>query len=242
MNILIPMAGEGKRFIISGFDVPKPLIDVLGKPMIQWAVDTLGLHGKKIFIIRSQHKKYGLHQVLKDKYNDCEIIDIDYVTEGAVCTCLLAKRFIDNDEDLVIANCDQIMEWDADKFLSFVESSTYDGVVVTYYANTPLNSYVKLNDDGIATQFKEKEVISNESLNGIHYWKKGSDFVYSAEKMIELDERANNEFYIAPTYNYLVEDGKKICAYHINVSDHNAIGTPCDLYNFVNRRLVYEDF
>lgn len=239
MNILIPMAGEGRRFVLSGFEVPKPMIDVLGKPMIQWAVDTLGLCGHYIFITKKQHAVYGLKRVLTTVYPGCDIIDIDYTTEGAACTCLLAKRFIDNEDELVIANCDQIMRWDGAKFMDYINNSTdLDGAVVTYTAVTDKNSYVRLNDEGVAVEFAEKKVISEESLNGIHYWRKGSYFVSSAESMIAADDRVNNEFYIAPTYNYLLND-KCIGAYHIDSRSHCAIGTPADLYNFVNSELTY---
>lgn len=242
MNILIPMAGEGSRFIIGGFDQPKPLIDVLGKPMIQWAVDTLGF-GKDqqyIFIIKRQHIKYGLKKVLEDLYPGCKVIDIDYTTEGAACTCLLAERYIDNDEELLEANCDQIMDWNYKSFCNFKDATDYDGLVVTYYANTEKNSYVRLNSSGLAVEFAEKKIISNESLNGIHYWRYGKDFVKSAKAMIAADDRVNNEFYIAPTYNYMIKEGKKITAWHIDSKCHNAIGTPADLYYYVNRRLLYE--
>lgn len=243
MNILIPMAGEGGRFIIGGFDAPKPMIDVLGKPMIQWAVDTLGFKDNNyIFIIKRQHIKYGLKKTLENLYSGCDIIDIDYTTQGAVCTCLLAERFINNDEELLIANCDQIMDWDVNAFIKFkAGQEKYDGIVVTYYANTDKNSYVKLDSKGIALEFAEKKVISNESLNGIHYWRKGKDFVESAKAMIDIDDRVNNEFYIAPTYNHMIKAGKKITAWHIDSKCHNAIGTPADLYYYINRKCLYEN-
>jgi len=241
MNILIPMAGEGSRFIIGGFDTPKPMIDVLGKPMIQRAVDTLGFKDyHHIFIIKKQHIKYGLKKTLEDLYPGCDIIDIDYTTDGAVCTCLLAERFINNDEELLEANCDQIMDWNVDAFMKFKNNTDCDGVVVTYYADTDKNSYVRLDNDGIAVEFAEKKVISNESLNGIHYWKRGKDFVESAKAMMAADDRSNNEFYIAPSYNYMIEAGKKIMAWHIDSKCHNAIGTPADLYYYINGRLLYE--
>lgn len=234
MNILIPMAGEGKRFIIGGFECPKPLIDVLGKPMIQQSLDTLGIRGRNIFIIKKSHIVYGLKSLLKSLYSDCKIIDIDYTTDGAACTCLLAERFINNDDELIIANCDQIMKWNGGEFTSFLNTTHHDGIVVTYYSNTPNNSYIKVDKNAKGILIREKEVISNESLNGIHYWKKGRYFVESAKRMIDEDDRVNNEFFIAPTYNYMIKDGKSVGIYHIDGNKHIAIGTPTDLYNFVN--------
>ncbi len=237
MNILIPMAGEGSRFKIAGFKKPKPLIDIYGKPMIQWAIDSLNLSGNKIFVINSKHKEFGLDCLLKDLYPKCKVIEVNKITEGAACTCLLAKKIINNDEELVIANCDQISRWDSKKFLEFVKNN-YDGVVITFNSTSPYNSYVKLNSKGEALLFAEKKVISNNALTGICYWKKGSDFVYSAERMIEENDRTNNEFFVSPTYNYLIMKRKKIVAYEVTDKEHIPIGIPYDLYLFLNNRQI----
>jgi len=146
----------------------------------------------------------------------------------------LAKKHIDNNQPLIIANCDQIMHWDSQKFINEIEKRQCDGCVVTYYTATPKNSYVKLDANGFAIQIAEKKVISNLSLNGIHYWKKGRDFVRSSESMIMKNIRVNNEFYVAPTYNELIREGKRIINYHIDASQHNAVGTPEDLKRYEN--------
>ena len=132
----------------------------------------------------------------------------------------------------MIANCDQIMEWDSKLFLEKVNRTQCDGAVVTYSSNTEKNSYVKISDEGYATEFAEKKVISEFSLNGIHYWKNGSDFVNSTRDMIHKNIRVNNEFYIAPTYNELILNKKKIIIHHINKNLHHAIGTPEDLKKY----------
>lgn len=234
INILIPLAGKNTRFIKAGFTIPKPIIDIFGKPMVCWAVDTLGIEGRKIFIIRKEHVEFGLKDLLRKLYDGCIVIDIDYYTDGPAQTALLAKTFIDNMTGLIIANCDQIMEWDAIKFINYVESTMCDGAVVTYYATTDKNSYVRLNEMGLAVEFAEKKAISTESLNGVHYWRHGKDFVRSAEAMIMENKRSNNEFYVAPTYNYLIKEGKNIRAFHIGVEQHHAVGTPEDLEAFIS--------
>jgi NDP-sugar pyrophosphorylase family protein len=155
------------------------------------------------------------------------------LTKGAACTCLIAKSLINSSKPLIITNCDQIMEWNSEEFLKECNKEI-DGVVVTYKENTPKNSYVMIDKEGFATKFAEKEVISNHSLNGIHYWKKGSDFVKSAEKMIKENIRVNNEFYIAPTYNQMIEENKKITIYKIERKSHHPVGTPEDLKKYEN--------
>jgi len=226
MNILIPMAGLGSRFSSVGYDVPKPLIKIENKPMIQLAVETLGFEGNYIFVIKKDHL---IKNKIKKLVKNSTIIEIDYTTEGPASSALLAKEYINNDEELIIANCDQIMWWDPDIVLKQIRSTNYDGVVITYHENTPKNSYASVNRKGEVKEIKEKEVISNISLNGIHYWKKGNFFISSAEKMINKDIRYNNEFYIGPTYNQLINRGYKIGIYHIPNEMHNAVGTPEDL-------------
>ena len=232
MNILIPMAGLGSRF--PNYKLPKPLIDVNGMPMVKAAVQTLGLDGKFIFIVRNCHiKEFRIDKVLTSFCN-CEIINVEDLTKGPACTALLAKSLINNDSPLVIANCDQIMKWDSLIFQSFCHNYPHDGFLVTYYSKTEKNSYVRLGYDGFVKEVKEKEVISNVSTNGIHFWKKGSLFVSSAEEMILNNETApNGEFYIAPSYNRMIKNNHKIGIYHIPNSQHWAIGTEQDLENYL---------
>lgn len=232
MNILIPMAGLGSRFKASGYTVPKPLIPIEGKPMIENAVDTLGIKGNFIFITQ---KKHNLKSHLQSIYENCNVIEIDYITKGSACTCLLAKEYINNNLPLIITNCDQIMWWDNKSFATFVQNYPYDGFVVTYTSDTIKNSYIRLNRDGFGVELAEKQVISSISLNGIHYWRQGKDFVYSAETMIKNNENYNGEFYVAPTYNNLIKKGKKIGVYHIPNEQHNAVGTPEDLIKYADK-------
>jgi CTP:phosphocholine cytidylyltransferase-like protein len=228
MNIVIPMAGLGSRF--PNNPLPKPLIDINGMPMIQVAMDSLGIVGKFIFIVRSIHvEEFKIDLILKNLY-DCEVIVVNDLTEGPACTAMLAKDFINNQDPLFIANCDQIMKWDSLSFNSFCKNYPHDGFVVTYFANTTKNSYASLDNNGLVKLIKEKEVISNVSLNGIHFWKKGSDFVDSFYKMVENDDRApNGEFYIGPSYNHMISINKKIGIYHIPNEQHWAVGTEEDL-------------
>jgi NDP-sugar pyrophosphorylase family protein len=234
MNIVIPMAGRGQRFKDVGYNVSKPLIEFLGKTMIEHAVDSLGIEGKYIFcVLKEDEEVYKLATFLRSKYT-CEIVIIDEVTEGPACTVLLAEKYINNDEPLVITNCDQIMLWNGMYFSNLAQKSNLDGMVVTYYSDTPKNSYAKVDKEtGLVTEMREKVVISNDSLNGIHYWRRGSDFVESANEMITADDRTNNEFYISNSYNYLIKNNKKIGIFKLYEGEHRPIGVPEDLSNFL---------
>jgi dTDP-glucose pyrophosphorylase len=232
MNVLIPMAGLGSRFLTKGFKLPKPLIDVNGTPMIIKAVESLGIKDAHyLFVVSTNaHTETIKEEISKDI--DCEFIEINYLTEGAACSALLFKDKINNDDELIMANCDQIMEWNPDMFLMNVRQ--YDGAVVTYHETTDKNSYARIDSFGRVLEIREKQVISNVALNGIHYWKKGRYFVESAEAMIEADERAlNGEFYVGPTYNYMINKGLNVGIYHIPNQQHHAVGVPEDLARYI---------
>ena len=231
VNVIIPMAGEGSRFPKDQY-LPKPLIDVNGKPMIVRAIESLGIDGQYHFIIRQNEYTNIVKDIIGKVVKNPNFVEITETTEGPACSALLFKQFINNDDELVIANCDQIMEWDSNLFFHNVR--LYDGAVVTYYSDTDKNSYARLDKKGHVTEIREKEVISNISLNGIHYWKQGKNFVSSAEKMIAVDDRApNGEFYIAPTYNYMIQGGLTVGIHHIPNEQHHAVGVPVDLERFL---------
>lgn len=237
MNIIIPLGGLGKRFADEGFKNPKPLIKIDEKPMILWAIESLGVSGRYIFILRKSDGYEQIKSVLETNVKDCIIQEIDYLTEGPASTCLLAKEYVNNDEELIIANCDQIMWWNGDYFIKSIRSSSYDGAIVTYYANTSKNSYARIDQSGNVVEIKEKEVISNISLNGVHYWKRGKSFVSSAEAMISNNDRAiNGEFYIGPSYNYMIKNNESVGIFHISECQHNAVGTPDDLREFLRKK------
>ena len=232
VNIVIPMAGLGSRFPRDKFYLPKPLIDVNGKPMIQRAIESLDIDGQYHFILRNDEFLSITKDVIGKIVKDPIFVTVDQTTEGPACSVLLLKDYINNDDELVTANCDQIMDWSSKLFFHNVR--LYDGAVVTYYSDTDKNSYVKLDRTGRAIRFAEKEVISNISLNGIHYWKQGKDFVVTAEQMIAANDRApNGEFYISMTYNYMVSANKECGIFHIPNECHHAVGVPVDLERFL---------
>jgi NDP-sugar pyrophosphorylase family protein len=232
MNILIPMAGLGSRFPSHTYPMPKPLIEVNGEPMISKAIKSLNLDGNYFFVIAKNQFTSLVEETITAIKPGSKFIEIDYITEGPANSALLFRNQINSNEELIIANCDQIMEWNSENFLHNVR--LYDGAVVTYHTDTDKNSYARLDKNGLVVEIREKEVISNVSLNGIHYWKKGSHFVNSADKMMELQDRApNGEFYIGPTYNHMIRQGLKVGIYHIPNEQHHPVGIPDDLKKYL---------
>ena len=233
MNVLIPMAGAGSRFADAGYTFPKPLIEVGNKPMIQVVTDNLNIDAHHIFIVQKEHyKKYNLETVLKLIKPNCSIVQVEGVTEGAACTTLLAKELINNDDPLVIANSDQFVEWNANEVMYAFSTEGIDGGILTFQSTHPKWSYAKLDNQGFVNEVAEKKPISTNATVGIYYYKKGSDYVSCAESMIEKNIRTNNEFYVCPVYNQLIEKGGKVRVKNINKMW--GLGTPEDLNNFMN--------
>jgi HAD superfamily hydrolase (TIGR01509 family) len=231
MNVLIPMAGAGSRFQKAGYTFPKPLIEVNGKPMIQLVVENLNIDARHIFVVQKSHyEDYNLKHLLNLISPGCEIVQVDGMTEGAACTTLLAKRFIDNDEALVFANSDQFLDWDSNEFMYSMEADEVDGGMLTFTATHPKWSFAKLDNKGFVSEVAEKKPISDIATAGIYYWKRGSDYVKYAEQMIENNVRFNNEFYVCPVFNEAIGDNKKIKTFHFD--GMWGIGTPEDLDYF----------
>jgi dTDP-glucose pyrophosphorylase len=239
MNILIPLAGDGRRFTDRGFKTPKPLIELLGKPMIQHSIESLNLDGNYIFIIRSHHNiDNKLTNLLKTIKPSCVVIEVDVLTRGCTDTCLRAKEYINNDMPLIITNCDQILSWNSVIFQNhLLLNQDLDGYVMTYKSSNEQNSFVKLDNDNNAIEFAEKKVISNHALVGFHYWKHGADFVWSAEELINRNIMMNNEYYISITYNLLIEVGKKIGIYPLeDTENYYSVGTPDDMFKYLDEQ------
>lgn len=232
------MAGDGVRFANSDYKTPKPLIDVFGAPMIQRVIENLNIDANFTFIVREEHQSnYQICDILRKIKPNSNIIEIDYLTDGPARTALLAEQYIDESE-LFIVNCDQIIrDFNIDTFLEFSRITKSDGILGCFISSSPKNSYVKLNDVGEIIDIKEKIVISNVATNGLHYWKNGKYFVYSTNDMISNSDRYNNEFYIAPSYKYLLSEGKKILPFFYNL--HFPIGIPSDLDTYKD---IYENF
>jgi len=242
MNIVIPMAGQSSRFFKDGFTVPKYLLPISQKDpyitMIEGAADSLHMNGRLIFIIQREHTMYGTDTFLRKAYPESVILYLERYTGGCVESVYeAAKGYIDNDMPLVISNCDQFLEWDSTEFLEICSQPHVDGCVLTYYATTEKNSYCSIDSEKRCLEFREKKVISEHSLVGVHYWKRGSDFIESAEDMLSRNVRDAGEYYVSTSYNYLLQKGKYITICPMKDTEvYHSIGVPETYYEFLQKK------
>lgn len=243
MNIVIPMAGEGKQFRERGYTFPKPLIEIHGKPMIQLVVENLNTEGRFIFVVRKEHyERYQLGYLLNLIAPGCTIVQVDGPTGGAACTVLLAEQYINNEQPLAVVNSDQFVEWDSNEFFYAMSHEECDGGIVTFKSTHPRWSFAKRGANGFVEEVAEKRPISDDATAGIYYYRHGRDFVRAAKTMIEKKVHLNGEFYVCPAFNELLTEGKKIRMFP--VERMWGLGTPEDVERFVkefDRARLYEN-
>lgn len=242
LNIVIPMAGAGTRFVKAGYAVIKPLISIHGTPMIKLVIDNLrpSCAHRFIFVCQRAHNAaYGLKARLGAWAPGSVLVEIDGMTAGAACTVLAAKSFIDTDDPLMVANSDQFIESDVDDYLKCMDIQALDGLIMTMKSRDPKWSFALVDERGLVGRVAEKEVISDEATVGVYGFRAGKLFVSAAERMIRRDLRVNGEFYVAPTYNQMIEDGHRIGISNVGVegAGMHGLGTPVDLKAFESLEL-----
>ena len=241
MQIIIPMAGQGSRFKSVGIDTPKPLIVVDGETLAEHSIKTLGIDGKFIFITRTfenQEDNLKLTEIFNRTCKDFIEIRIDEKHLGAAHSALFAEGVLDINDELIITNSDQHLEWDGAAFKKFVDSNTYaDGSVVLYSSTNPKNSFALLGPGHHISAIAEKQPISSDALIGVHYWRYAGDFIASAKRLVsDYKELGYPEAYVSTTYNYLINDKKVILGYIIDNNEYQSLGTPEDLKEYYEYR------
>jgi RpiB/LacA/LacB family sugar-phosphate isomerase len=224
-NLLIPMAGRGQRFVDAGYKVPKQFIYVGRRQLMEISLDCFNIDEcNLIFVVRDdQISNYNVDQILRSKYgNDIEIVVTDGLTDGSVCSCLLAAEHIDNELPLFIHTLD--IEFAPRVEPSQIVQSDSDGLLLTFKSNSSNYSYVQHDEKELVCKTAEKKVISDKACVGIYYFKRGDIFCEYAREMISLNLRTNNEFYITPLYNLLIKNDLKVKS--LDVEKMHIFGTP----------------
>lgn len=237
MNILIPIAAHDTFFDTDEFRFPKPLIEVAGKPMIQRTVENLrAIGGRMIFIARSQDiRQYSLDNVLRLVGGpEVVIVPLRYPTQGAACSCLMAVDHVDNDEPLIICNGDQVIDANLSEIVASMQRDELDAGVITFPSVHPRWSYVRSDECGMVMESAEKRVISRRAVAGFYYFARGSDFVATAKRMIEQGSSVNGTYFISPTLNQMILEGKRVGERGIGAERYHSFYSPQKLRDYEN--------
>ena len=231
MNIIIPMAGLGSRFRAAGYSIPKPLIPILGKPMYAWAADCLPLdQGKSLIfvLLASQPEFQELREDILQRYARYRpaVLSVPELTAGQAVTVLTARDLINSEEPLLIHNSDTAFKVDHG-WVDDVMGCRADGALLVFKSNEKRWSYSRATVDGWVAEVREKEVISDSASTGTYWFRRGADFVRIAERRLKDEQRDAGEFYVAPLYNELIEEGGRVKNYWIERL--LCFGTPEDL-------------
>jgi len=236
---LIPMAGEGRRFINEGFLCPKPLIEVSDKPMVIQAARSLPEAARWVFVCRQEHiRDYCIDELLKRHFPVAEIIAIDRLTSGQASTCLLTQDLIDDNDELLIGPCDSSAIWNKDKYSALVSDNRTDALIWTFRNNAAVKrdprmyGWVKTDSNGNASIVSckvplSKNLLKDHAIIGTFYFKKAAYFFDAVKQMIAKNRKINNEFYIDEAINEVIGSGLRVKVFE--VEKYIGWGTPNDL-------------
>jgi UDP-N-acetylglucosamine diphosphorylase / glucose-1-phosphate thymidylyltransferase / UDP-N-acetylgalactosamine diphosphorylase / glucosamine-1-phosphate N-acetyltransferase / galactosamine-1-phosphate N-acetyltransferase len=234
MKLIVPMAGRGARFAGSNYSLPKPLIPVAGKPMMHWAVQSLQSipRSQVVVIALREHEAYGITKIICDALPDAEIILLPDVTEGQLCTVLAAHRFIDNDEDVLVASADTYV---VSSLSADIANRSPETRGIISVADMPGDrwSFARTDELGRVVEVAEKVRISNYASTGLYYFASGRELVSVADEIINNREKTHGEYYVIPVYQKFIQRGWRV---NISLADQMwDMGTPESLAAFAVR-------
>lgn len=228
IRIVVPMGGEGRQFAERGYTFPKPLIEIGGRPLCEIVVDNLtpSFPHEFVFICRSEHlRKYALGDVLRLVAPGCRVISMAKPTAGALCSVLLGLEHLQHEDELIIANADQVVDFRIDTFVAIARDAGWDGAIMTFPNTHPRWSYARV-EHGEVVAVAEKQPISRHATVGIYYFRRGVDFVAAAERMLLKHASVSGEFYVAPVFNEFVLAGLTVGHVPIPAGAMRGLGTP----------------
>lgn len=230
LNIVVPMAGRGSRFTREGFRAPKPLIPIGDKPMIAHVLSCYPLDARYIFVVRSQHVPLGIREILLTLRPGALILEIDQVTDGPASSVLVAREFIDTDDELLIADCDSYLVWPHDWVLDWFRNRGATGGVPLWISSDPASSYAAVGPMNWITETREKDPFTQLATTGPYWWSRGADFCTAADAAIMRRATTNGEYYVSPLYNFHISRGGRVLGYLL--SEFWPLGTPDDARRF----------
>ena len=236
----MPMAGEGSRFLKEGWSTPKPLIELHNKVLFQRAIDSVKIDGalmKYSFIVRQEHIiKYHIDEQIKKLLPQANVFSVLKTTRGAVETCLVAESAIDDNDAIVVIDCD--LEFRSKRYsqliqqaISLPEEKSFGGALVSFESSDPRYSYAEVDDNMKVIRTAEKEPISNHALCGAYFFASGKMFKRIAHQLLDDGTHGKAEFYVSLLFNYLLAEGKDV--YLANMEEYYSYGTPEELKRYL---------
>lgn len=229
MKILMPMAGSDEAFRNHGFPYAKPVIEIDGRPLVEHAVRGLRAIGgaRFVFVIRKDDDlRFHLRDVLHLLDPDAVVVRADGETAGAACTALLAVEHIADDEELLIANADQILDFDVAAAIDDFRARDLDGGTVVFDSVHPRWSFVKTGPDDLVVEAAEKRPISRSATAGLYYFRRGRDFVEAAQRMIRKGASVNGGYFVCPAFNEMILGQRRIGVVRIRREEYISLATP----------------
>ena len=238
INLVLPAAGLGSRFREVGETRPKPLIPVFDLPMIMWVLLNFPLTSEdKVWVISQDKDRIpdAIREYTDSLPFEVDFLEIDGLTQGQASTVDLVLRGLPDGEGLIVANTDQYIFADLDQFVQMVRNKSCAGQILTMHATSNAWSYVGRDSCGKINEVIEKVEISNEATVGVYGWSDTSLAKSAFEDTFKRNIRTNNEFYVAPTYNFLISQGWTVKT--SLVGNHgeavHGLGIPSDLASFL---------
>ena len=238
INILIPLGGKSDFFNSVEYVYPRSLIEISGKTMIQRVIENYAEIDDKHFIfVINQDDCDGYHldsilRLLTD--SKCDIVKLSGQTRGAVCSALMAVEVINNNNPLIVANGDQVIESSLADITKSFQKEKLDAAVITFQSVHPKWSYVRVDEKNKVVESAEKRPLSKNAVAGFYYFAKGKDFVTAAMQSIAKDAHINEVFYIAPVLNELVLAGKNIGHHAIESTMYHSFYSPIKIAEYEN--------
>ena len=240
LHIVMPMAGEGSRFLKEGWTTPKPLIQLHGMPLFKRAIGSVHadeIQMKYSFVVRQNHiDEYGIDKGILSFLPEAKIFSVLQTTRGAVETCLMAESAIDDNDAVVVMDCD--LEFRSKRFIELIKATltktgkeAEGGALVSFESDSPKYSYAEIDENNVVIRTAEKEVISCHALCGAYFFSSGRRFKQVAHQLMNEQNFAKPEYYVSLLYNYLIAAGEKI--YLAPMEEYYSYGTPEELKHYL---------
>ena len=230
LHLVMPMAGRGSRFFENGFVMPKPLIEINGRPFFYWATQSIAKFvdcADITFVVLEEHiRDHAIDREIKTYYPDAKIVALPEVTEGAAITALRGAESLPDDEPLLFNDCDHLFL--CKPFNEFCKAGDFangpDGALLTFASDSPAYSYLQYGADGRVCHTVEKQVVSHDAICGAYYFKNKQ--LYASACAEYLNHCDYKEFFVSGIYNVLAARGADLRGFATDL--HLPFGTPAE--------------